>query len=142
MASREQILQEVRKHGMALRRAPADFRRDREVVLVAVSQSGLALLYASEALRGDLEVVRAAVQQTGEAFGFASKELRNDPEVVLAMARLDHTHMDTCIRLRFTVPRVSMQKALFFEPLARDSWRMYMTCVRCTTHEAARLIAS
>ena len=81
--SKEEILQDVRRDGMALKDAPKNLKEDKTVVLTAVQQNGWALKYASEDLQNDRNVVLAAVRQQGLALNYASVALKDDLDIVL-----------------------------------------------------------
>ena len=72
------MLARVKKHGDALRYAPAELKGDREIVLAAVRQDGWFLQYASAELQGDREIVLVAVSQTGHSLAYASDALKAD----------------------------------------------------------------
>mmetsp|Transcript_16288 Transcript_16288/g.52125 ORF Transcript_16288/g.52125 Transcript_16288/m.52125 type:complete len:428 (+) Transcript_16288:199-1482(+) len=81
---RVKVLAALRRCGLALSRAPAEFRADREVVLVAVARHGEALQFAAPELKSDRGVVLAAVRQAGWALQHAALSLQADREIVLA----------------------------------------------------------
>ena len=102
MNSRFEVLEAVRRDGLALLRASSVLQDDREIVMAAVEQNGMALVYASERLQGDRGIVMAAVNCRGMALQYASDDLKNDPHVVASAITCEHspcrdwTHRDIC----------------------------------------------
>jgi hypothetical protein len=83
-STKEEVLEAVKKDGMDLRFASAEFKDDREVVLAAVRQSkcGFPFSYASYRLRGDHEVVTAVLEKDWEMLKWASGKGRNRDFIV------------------------------------------------------------
>ena len=63
MPTREEVLAEVAKNGLALEYASAQLKSDKLVAMVAVKQNGFALAYVAPEWKNDLEIVLEALQE-------------------------------------------------------------------------------
>ena len=61
VSNRYNVMELVRKNGLALEFASNIFKKNIFIVIAAVKQNGLALNFASDALRADKNVITAAV---------------------------------------------------------------------------------
>lgn len=68
---------------------------NKEEVLEAVKRNGMALEYASEELKNDKEVVLEAVKQNDWALEYASKELRD--EIIIEKVKEAEEHQDIAV---------------------------------------------
>ena len=63
---------------------------DKKQILEAIKKDGLALRRASERLQDDKEVVLAAFKKSKLSFNFASRKLRSDCRFVLQLMMIEH----------------------------------------------------
>jgi len=63
---------------------------DKKQILQAIKKDGLALRRASEGLKNDKEVVLAAFKKSKFSFNFSSRKLRSDCRFVLQLMMIEH----------------------------------------------------
>ena len=85
-STKSEVLEAVKKGGMALSLVSEELQDDRDVVMAAVRQNGFAFSYASYRLRGDHEVVMAALEKDWGLLKWASAKGR-DLDFIVKVAR-------------------------------------------------------